>query len=69
MIIGVTTAVPWILAMTFCIQDLGAVQTALLPSLELFHQATGSRGVATFLQAYLTFLYYSKQHFLLFRQS
>lgn len=59
MIIGASTAVPWILAMAFCIHDLEAIQTSSLPSLELFYQATGSKGTATFLQAYLTLLYYS----------
>lgn len=60
MLIGITTAVPWILAMAFCVQDLEAIQISPLPSLELFYQATGSKAVASFLQGYLTFLYYSK---------
>ncbi|PLB49685.1 amino acid transporter [Aspergillus steynii IBT 23096] len=58
-LIGVVTAVPWAVAMVAVIQDIEAVQKAFLPSLEVFYQATGSKPVATFLQAYLTLLYYS----------
>lgn len=46
--------------MTTVIQDMEAVQNAFLPSLELFHQATGNKAAAAALQVYLTFLYYSK---------
>jgi choline transport protein len=59
MVIGVLTSLPWILAATSVIIDMNAVQTSFLPSLEVFYQATGSKSVATFLQAYLTFIYYS----------
>ncbi len=53
-------AVPWIVAMLFSITDLDAVQHSFLPSFEVFFQATGSKSAATALQAYLTFLYYSR---------
>jgi hypothetical protein len=57
--------VPWIIAMTSVIQDMDAVQSAFLPSLELFYQATGSKAAAASLQTYLTILYYSTLSFLL----
>lgn len=56
--VGMMTAVPWILSVICLIQDVESVQNSFLPSLELSYQATGSKGVATFLQAYLTMLYY-----------
>lgn len=46
--------------MTSVIHDIEAVQNSFLPSLELFHQATGSKAAAAALQIYLTILYYSK---------
>lgn len=58
MVVGMITAVPWILAAITLIQDVEAVQDSFLPSLELFHQATGSKSAATFMQAYMTLLYY-----------
>lgn len=58
MMVGMMTAVPWILSAICLIQDVESVQISFLPSLELFYQATGSKRVATFLQAYLTMLYY-----------
>jgi choline transport protein len=60
MAMGLGIAIPWTIAMLFCIQDMAAVQSAFLPSLEVFSQITGSKGVAVGLQAYMTFLYYSK---------
>jgi hypothetical protein len=60
MVIGVLTATPWIVVMATTITDMEAVQNAFSPSMEVFHQATGSKPMATFLQAYLTLLYYSK---------
>ncbi|KAL5361180.1 amino acid/polyamine transporter I [Aspergillus floccosus] len=59
MLIGILTVIPWIIVMVCVIQDMEAVQSAFLPSLEVFYQATGSKAVASFLQAYLTFLYYT----------
>ncbi|KAH7121531.1 amino acid/polyamine transporter I [Dactylonectria macrodidyma] len=56
---GVVIAIPWTVAMLFCIKDMEAVQTSFLPSFEVFYQATGSKSAATALQAYLTFLYYT----------
>lgn len=41
-------------------KDVVAIQNSYLPSLELFYQATGSKAAATFIQAYMTLLYYSK---------
>ncbi|KAJ6094544.1 hypothetical protein N7467_002057 [Penicillium canescens] len=58
-LLGVITLVPWIIAMTCVVQDMEAVQSAFLPSLELFYQGTGSRPAAAFLQVYLTILYYT----------
>ena len=58
-LLGVITSVPWIIAMTCVIQDMDAVQSAFLPSLELFYQGTGSKAAAACLQVYLTVLYYS----------
>ncbi|KAI9043603.1 amino acid transporter [Aspergillus affinis] len=58
-VIGILTAVPWVIVMVTVIRDMEAVQKAFLPSLEVFYQATGSKAVATFMQSYLTLLYYS----------
>lgn len=58
MVVGMVTAVPWILAAATLIQDVDSVQSSFLPSLELFYQATGSKSAATFMQAYMTMLYY-----------
>ncbi|KAL3464585.1 amino acid transporter [Aspergillus heterothallicus] len=59
MAMGLGIALPWIVAMLFCIEDMAAVQSAFFPSLEVFGQITGSKAVATSLQAYMTFLYYT----------
>lgn len=59
MAVGTIVAVPWIIVMVFCIQDLEAVQTSFLPSFEVFHQATGSKSAAIALQSYLTVLFFS----------
>ncbi|KAL3447220.1 amino acid transporter [Aspergillus insuetus] len=59
MAMGLGIAIPWTIAMLFCIEDMAAVQSAFLPSLEVFSQITGSKGVAVGLQAYMTFLYYT----------
>lgn len=60
MVMGIVIVIPWTVAMLFCIKDMSAVQSSFLPSFEVFYQATGSKAAATGLQAYLTFLYYSK---------
>lgn len=60
MVVGMVTAVPWILSAATLIQDMESVQNSFLPSLELFHQATGSKAAATFMQAYMTLLYYCR---------
>lgn len=59
MVLGVATAAPWMVVMMSSVQDMDAVQRAFVPSLEIYYQATGSKAVATFLQAYMTVLYYS----------
>lgn len=59
MIIGLLTSVPFILAMMFVIKDLDAVRAAHLPSLEVFHQATGSKSAALGLQSLLVVIFYS----------
>lgn len=58
MAIGVLTSVPWFVAGSSLIQDMESIQRSFLPSLELFYQATGSKVAATFLQSYLSMLYY-----------
>lgn len=64
MIIGLVTAVPFILAMMFVIKDIDAVRSAHLPSLEAFYQATGSKSAALGLQCILTVLFYCKLSFM-----
>ncbi|KAF5633465.1 choline permease [Fusarium sp. NRRL 25303] len=59
MIIGLLTSVPFILAMMFVIKDLDAVRAAHLPSLEVFHQATGSKSAALGLQSLLVVIFYT----------
>ncbi|KAJ4248782.1 hypothetical protein NW762_012620 [Fusarium torreyae] len=59
MIIGLLTSVPFILAMMFVIKDLDAVRAARLPSLEVFHQATGSKSAALGLQSLLVIVFYT----------
>ena len=60
MVMGLVIVVPWTIAILFSIDDMAAVQTSFLPSFEVFYQATKSKSAATAVQAYLTFLYYSK---------
>lgn len=60
MFIGSITSVPFILAMMFVIKDMDAVRSAVLPSLEAFHQATGSKSTAIALQAILNIVFYCK---------
>lgn len=60
MLIGVVTSVVWIIVILLVIEDVEAVQQSYLPNLEVLYQATKSKPVATFLQAYMTMLYYSK---------
>lgn len=62
MIIGLVTAVPFILAMMFVIKDIDAVRSAHLPSLEAFYQATGSKSAALGLQGILTVLFYCESN-------
>ncbi|KAL2832504.1 amino acid/polyamine transporter I [Aspergillus cavernicola] len=59
MLIGVSTAIPFIIVLLSGIQDLDAVQDAWIPSTEAFYQATGSKVVATFLQTCLALLYFT----------
>lgn len=60
MLIGLVTSVVWILVILAVTQDMNAVQSASLPNIEVMYQATRSKPVATFLQSYMTMLYYSK---------
>lgn len=62
MLIGVVTSVVWIIVILLVIEDVEAVQQSYLPNLEVLYQATKSKPVATFLQAYMTMLYYSESH-------
>ncbi|KAJ0422656.1 amino acid/polyamine transporter I [Aspergillus carlsbadensis] len=59
MFIGITTAIPFIIVLLCGTRDMDAVQNAFLPILEIFYQMTGSRAVATLLQACLAGLYFS----------
>ncbi|KAL4875437.1 amino acid/polyamine transporter I [Aspergillus karnatakaensis] len=59
MVLSVATAVPFIIVLLLGIKDMDAVQTAWIASLEAFYQGTGSKAVATFLQACLTGLYFT----------
>lgn len=59
-IIGLVTGLPFIIAMMFVIKDIDAVRSAVLPSLEVFYQATDSRAAALGLQIILTILFYSR---------
>lgn len=58
MAIGLITAVPWFVIALSLVQDMDSIQNSFLPSLELFYQATGSKVAATFLQSYMSMLYY-----------
>jgi choline transport protein len=60
-IIGLVTGLPFIVAMMFVIKDVDAVRSAVLPSLEVFYQATGSKAAALGLQIILTILFYSER--------
>ncbi|KAI8315759.1 hypothetical protein K4K59_000694 [Colletotrichum sp. SAR11_240] len=59
LMIGLVTSVPFIIAMMFVIKDVEAVRGAILPSLEAFYQATGSKTAALGLQILLTILFYT----------
>jgi choline transport protein len=58
MAISIATAIPFIIVLVCGIRDMDAVQNAFLPILEIFFQMTGSRAVATLLQACLAGLYF-----------
>jgi choline transport protein len=58
MAICVATAIPFTVVLLCGIRDLDAVQNAFLPILEIFYQMTGSKAVATLLQACLAGLYF-----------
>ncbi|KAL2801929.1 amino acid permease-domain-containing protein [Aspergillus granulosus] len=60
MAIGITTAIPFIIVLLCGIRDMDAVQNAWIPALEAFYQATGSKAVATMLQACLAGLYFCR---------
>lgn len=60
MLIGILTTIPLSVVLAGCIHDMGAVVNSDLPSLEIFYQATRSKGVATFLQVWTTAVYYCR---------
>lgn len=60
MAIGFLTAFPLSLALMFGIIDIDAVLNSSLPSMEVFHQITQSRGIATFMTCWVVVVYYSK---------
>lgn len=60
MLIGIVTTVPLAIAYMFTIKDMDAVLNSPLPSMELYYQATGSKVMATFLQAWTIAVYYCK---------
>ncbi|OQV06268.1 hypothetical protein CLAIMM_10863 [Cladophialophora immunda] len=55
--IGVVTTVPLLTVMMFTMLDIDAVTSSALPSIELFYQVTGSKGVATFMLVWITIIY------------
>ncbi|KAL2849838.1 amino acid permease-domain-containing protein [Aspergillus pseudoustus] len=59
MAIGVATAIAFTIVLLGGIRDLDAVQNAWIPILEIFYQATGSKAVASLLQACLAGLYFT----------
>ncbi|KAL4793872.1 amino acid/polyamine transporter I [Aspergillus venezuelensis] len=59
MALGLATAVPFIIVLLLGIKDINAVQEAYMPSLEAFHQGSGSRVIATWLQSCLVVLYFT----------
>lgn len=58
MALGLLTTIPFAVVLLLGMQDVQAVQDAWIPSLEAFYQATGSKSVATGLQACLVLLYF-----------
>ncbi|KAJ3562132.1 hypothetical protein NPX13_g8679 [Xylaria arbuscula] len=60
MLIGIITALPFMIVMMLVVKDIDAVRNSPLPSLELFYQATSSKPATLGLQSLLTILYYSR---------
>ncbi|GFG09850.1 choline transport protein [Aspergillus udagawae] len=54
-VIGIATAVPFVVATLFATVDLGEIVRSDLPILTLYHQATGSKDVATIFTVWLIF--------------
>ncbi|GFF36979.1 choline transport protein [Aspergillus udagawae] len=57
-VIGIATAVPFVVATLFATVDLGEIVRSDLPILTLYHQATGSKDVATIFTVWLIFNYF-----------
>lgn len=57
MLIGLLSALPLFVALMYEIDDPEAVASSALPSLELFHQATGSKAAAIFMQSIVSVVY------------
>ncbi|KIX05012.1 uncharacterized protein Z518_05884 [Rhinocladiella mackenziei CBS 650.93] len=58
MIIGITTAFAWTLAIMFSSSDLEEVSLSYLPILTVYYQTLGSKGGAAFFAFWLLFIYY-----------
>ncbi|KAF2662263.1 amino acid transporter [Lophiostoma macrostomum CBS 122681] len=56
-IIGFFTVFPLFLALMYGMTDMDAVTSSALPSLEIFHQVTGSKIAAGFMQAWVLIVY------------
>ncbi|KAK6371625.1 hypothetical protein LTS17_008877 [Exophiala oligosperma] len=57
MLVGILTALPIMLALMFCMNDLDAVINSPLPSLEIVYQATGSKAATSFTIIWLAVIY------------
>ncbi|GIJ87763.1 hypothetical protein Asppvi_006676 [Aspergillus pseudoviridinutans] len=57
-VIGIATAVPFVVATLFATVDLGEIIRSELPILTLYHQATGSKDVAAIFTVWLIFNYF-----------
>ena len=57
MLIGLLSALPFFTVLMYTADDPELVASSPLPSIELFHQATGSRAAAVFMQTAVTMVY------------
>ncbi|EXJ85333.1 hypothetical protein A1O1_05697 [Capronia coronata CBS 617.96] len=58
MVIGFGTVMPFILAILFSSNDLDAISASALPILEVYYQATGSKGAAAFFTFWILLNYF-----------